>query len=136
MRQPLETGSIVVARANHHVTYSAEFQLVAVMNPCHCGYLGDPARACARPPACGRSYCKRISGPMLDSFDLIIELLEVDSCLLLESAPAETSWDIAARVRDAARFASSLQATLPDPDAHLGRHLAPGRLTDPVRQLL
>ena len=136
LRQPLETGSIVVARANHHVTYPAEFQLVAAMNPCRCGYLGDPARACARAPACGRSYCERISGPMLDRFDLIIELPEVDSRLLLESAPAETSGDIAARVRDAARFASSLQATRPDPDAHLDSHLAPGRLTDPARQLL
>lgn len=136
LRQPLETGSIVVARANHHVTYPAEFQLVAAMNPCRCGYLGDPARACARALACGRSYCERISGPMLDRFDLIIELPEVDSRLLLESAPAETSGDIAARVRDAARFASSLQATRPDPDAHLDSHLAPGRLTDPARQLL
>jgi len=136
LRQPLETGSIVVARANHHVTYPAEFQLVAAMNLCRCGYLGDPARACARAPACGRSYCERISGPMLDRFDLIIELPEVDSRLLLESAPAETSGDIAARVRDAARFASSLQATRPDPDAHLDSHLAPGRLTDPARQLL
>ena len=136
LRQPLETGSIAVARANHHVTLPAEFQLVAAMNPCRCGYLGDPARACARAPACGRSYCERISGPMLDRFDLIIELPEVDSRLLLESAPAETSGDIAARVRDAARFASSLQATRPDPDAHLDSHLAPGRLTDPARQLL
>lgn len=136
LRQPLETGSIVVARANHHVTYPAEFQLVAAMNPCRFGYLGDPARACARAPACGRSYCERISGPMLDRFDLIIELPEVDSSLLLDTAPAETSGDIAARVRDAARFASSLKVNLSDTDAHLDSHLAPGRLTDTARQLL
>ena len=73
---------------------------------------------------------------MLDRFDVIIELREVDSRLLLESAPVETSRDIAARVRDAAHFASSLQAPLPDPDAHLDSHFAPGRLTDPARQLL
>ena len=125
-----------MARANHHVTYAAEFQLVAAMSPCRCGYLADLARAYAWVPARERSYCKRIPGPMLDRFDLIIELPEVDSCLLLESAPAETSGDIAAKVRDAARFASSLQATLPDPDAHPDSHLAPGRLTDPARQLL
>ena len=121
-----------MARANHHVTYAAEFQLGAAMSPCRCGYLADLARAYARK----RSYCERIPGRMLDRFDLIIELPEVDSCLLLESAPAETSGDIAAKVRDAARFASSLQATLPDPDAHPDSHLAPGRLTDPARQLL
>ena len=73
---------------------------------------------------------------MLDRLDLIIELPEVDSRLLLESAPAETSGDIAARVRHAARFASSLQATLPDSEAHLNSHLALGRLPDPARQLL
>ena len=57
LRQPLKIGQIVVARANHHVTYSARFQLVAATNPCRCGYLGDPARACTRTPDCGRNYC-------------------------------------------------------------------------------
>lgn len=55
LRQPLETGQVVVARANHHVTYPARFQLIAAMNPCRCGYLGDPARACSRAPQCGRT---------------------------------------------------------------------------------
>ena len=136
LRQPLETGNIVVARANHHVTYPAEFQLVAAMNPCRCGYLGDPARACARAPACGRSYCERISGPMLDRFDLIVELPEVDSRLLLQSAPAEASAAIAARVRDAASFAASLKPPSVDSKMHLDDQLAPGRLTDAARQLL
>lgn len=136
LRQPLETGNIVVARANHHVTYPAEFQLVAAMNPCRCGYLGDPARACARAPACGRSYCERISGPMLDRFDLIVELPEVDSRLLLQSAPAEASAVIAARVRDAASFAAGLKPPSVDGKMHLDDQLAPGRLTDAARQLL
>ena len=136
LRQPLETGNIVVARANHHVTYPAEFQLVAAMNPCRCGYLGDPARACALAPACGRSYCERISGPMLDRFDLIVELPEVDSRLLLQSAPAEASAVIAARVRDAASFAAGLKPPSVDGKMHLDDQLAPGRLTDAARQLL
>ena len=60
LRQPLETGQVVVARANHHVTYLARFQLIAAMNPCRCGYLGDPARACTRAPDCGRPcLCRR-----------------------------------------------------------------------------
>jgi magnesium chelatase family protein len=73
---------------------------------------------------------------MVDRFDLIIELPEVDSRLLLKCAPAETRGDIAARVRDAARFVSSLQAALPAADAHLDSHRALGRLTDPARQFL
>ena len=74
LRQPLETGKVVVARANHNVTYPARFQLVAAMNPCRCGYLGDPARACGSAPACGRRYAARVSGPMIDRFGLIIEV--------------------------------------------------------------
>jgi magnesium chelatase family protein len=88
LRQPLETGSIVVARANHHVTYPAEFQLIAAMNPCRCGYLGDPERACPWAPAYGRAYCERIPGPMLDRFDLIIEVPEVESRLSPENLSA------------------------------------------------
>ena len=79
LRQPLETGSVVVARANHHVTYSVRFQLVAAMSPCRCGYLGDPARACSRAPACGQNYQAKILGPMMDRFDLIIEVPEISA---------------------------------------------------------
>ena len=105
LRQPLETGHVVIARANHHVTYPARFQLVAAMNPCRCGYLGDPARACSKAPACGRTYSARISGPMLDRFDLIIEVPEVDGKLLLKGTPGETSQQVASRVKLAREFA-------------------------------
>jgi len=105
LRQPLETGQVVVARANHHVTYPARFQLIAAMNPCRCGYLGDPARACTRAPDCGRTYCARVSGPMLDRFDMVIEVPEVSGQLLLDRTPGEASLDVARRVASAQDFA-------------------------------
>jgi magnesium chelatase family protein len=74
LRQPLETGRITVARANHHVTYPARVQLVAAMNPCRCGHLDDPVLACARAPRCARDYQDRISGPLFDRIDLHVEV--------------------------------------------------------------
>ena len=111
LRQPLETGQVVVARANHHVTYPARFQLVAAMNPCRCGYLGDPARACTRAPECGRNYCARISGPMIDRFDMIIEVPEVSGRMLLRDAPGEPTVSVARRIVAAHDFANG---RLPD----------------------
>ena len=114
LRQPLETGQVVIARANHHVTYPARFQLVAAMNPCRCGYLGDPARACSKASACGRTYSARISGPMLDRFDLIVEVPEVDGKLLLTGTPGETSQQVMSRVMRARHFAAQRVTTQPD----------------------
>ena len=74
LRQPIETGDVVVARANAHVKYPCRFMLVAAANPCKCGYLADPARACSRAPVCGEDYMGRISGPMMDRFDLRVEV--------------------------------------------------------------
>ena len=90
LRQPLETGKVVVARANNNYTYPAQFQLVAAMNPCRCGYLGDPARACSRAPECGRQYCAKVSSPVMDRFDLIIEVPEVTPDMLM--ARSMRSW--------------------------------------------
>ena len=120
LRQPLETGQVIVARANHHVTYPARFQLIAAMNPCRCGYLGDPQRACGRAPECGRSYCARISGPMLDRFDMVVEVPEVSGRLLLDRVPGEASAIVADRVAAARRFAAGrLAATEPDTESPL-----------------
>ncbi|MGA1021519.1 MAG: YifB family Mg chelatase-like AAA ATPase [Candidatus Puniceispirillaceae bacterium] len=107
LRQPLETGKVVVARANHNVTYPAQFQLVAAMNPCRCGYLGDPSRACGSAPACGRRYAARVSGPMIDRFDLIIEVPEVTPDMLLTPKISETSHVIANRVAAARAYAAT-----------------------------
>ena len=73
LRQPLETGEIMVARANAHVRYPARFQLVAAMNPCRCGLGGAGRGACGKAPRCQRDYQNRISGPMFDRIDLTVE---------------------------------------------------------------
>jgi magnesium chelatase family protein len=96
-----------VARANHNVTYPARFQLVAATNPCRCGYLGVPSRACGSAPACGRRYAARVSGPMIDRFDLIIEVPEVTSEMLFTSKISETSHVIANRVAAARAYAAT-----------------------------
>ncbi len=98
LRQPLESGRIVVARANAHVTYPSRVQLVAAMNPCRCGYLSDPARACTRVPKCAVEYQSKISGPMFDRIDLHVDVPEVSAADLELPPPAEGSDAIARRV--------------------------------------
>jgi magnesium chelatase family protein len=101
LRQPLETGKIVVARANNHVMYPARIQLVAAMNPCRCGYFGDLDRQCHRAPRCAGDYQSKISGPLMDRFDLVLQVGEVKVNDLLSQSGGETSKDIAARVKKA-----------------------------------
>jgi len=98
LRQPLETGEIVVARANHHVKYPARFQLVAAMNPCRCGVGGFGKGACGKAPRCQRDYQNRISGPMFDRIDLTVETPPVTAADMALPAPAEGTAEAAARV--------------------------------------
>lgn len=98
LRQPLESGRASVARANAHVTYPARVQLVAAMNPCRCGYLGDAALACSKAPKCGADYQSKISGPMFDRIDLHVEVPPVSPGDLSLPPPAEGSAQVAARV--------------------------------------
>ncbi len=98
LRQPIETGEVMVARANAHVKYPCKFMLVAAANPCKCGYLSDPARACARVPACGEDYMGRISGPLMDRFDLRLEVPPVTYTDLGLPADGDSSVEIANRV--------------------------------------
>jgi magnesium chelatase family protein len=109
LRQPMETGRVSVARANAHVTYPARFQLVAAMNPCKCGYLGDPQLGCSRQPRCAEDYQARISGPLFDRIDLHVDVPAVSAADLALPPPAEGSAQVAARVaaaraRQAARY--------------------------------
>ncbi len=98
LRQPLETGECIIARANHRVTYPAEIQLVAAMNPCRCGLAGEPGRGCARQPRCIGDYQARISGPLLDRIDIRIEVPAVPAFDLIQPVAAENSAAVAERV--------------------------------------
>ncbi len=98
LRQPIETGEVMVARANAHVKYPCRFLLMAAANPCKCGYLPDPARACSRAPICGEDYLGRISGPLMDRFDLRIEVPPVAFSDLDLPPSGDTSAVVAARV--------------------------------------
>ena len=101
LRQPIETGEIMVARANAHIRYPCRFLLIAAANPCKCGYLPDPARACAKVPQCGEDYLGRISGPLMDRFDLRVEVPPVAYTDLDLPASGDSSAAIAARVQEA-----------------------------------
>jgi magnesium chelatase family protein len=101
LRQPVESGRAVIARANAHVTWPARFQLIAAMNPCRCGHLGDPAQACSRAPKCATDYQNKISGPLFDRIDLHVDVPAVKAADLSLPPPAESSRDVAARVAKA-----------------------------------
>jgi magnesium chelatase family protein len=113
LRQPLESGEVSIARANHRVTYPARFMLVAAMNPCRCGKANEPGFTCRRGPntRCTADYQARISGPLLDRIDLQIEVPAVTAADLILPPPAEGSREVAERValardRQAARYAA------------------------------
>ncbi|MCA0871050.1 YifB family Mg chelatase-like AAA ATPase [Seohaeicola saemankumensis] len=116
LRQPIETGEVMVARANAHIKYPCRFMLVAAANPCKCGYLSDPARACARVPQCGEDYMGRISGPLLDRFDLRVEVPPVAFSDLDLPASGDSSQQVAGRV--AAARALQEQRFADHPDLH------------------
>lgn len=98
LRQPLESGECIIARANHRVSYPASIQLVAAMNPCRCGMAGEPGHSCARGPRCMSDYQARISGPLMDRIDIRIDVPAVSAVDLLRPMPAEKSADVARRV--------------------------------------
>ncbi|MDR0633174.1 MAG: YifB family Mg chelatase-like AAA ATPase [Holosporales bacterium] len=106
LRQPLETGNITVARVNQHVTYPAKIQLIAAMNPCRCGYFGTTHRECARAPKCAVDYQSKISGPLLDRFDLVVYVpqLPISDLISMKPQQVETSCTIQQRVQAAVNF--------------------------------
>jgi magnesium chelatase family protein len=114
LRQPIETGQVVVARANAHVRYPCRFMLVAAANPCRCGHLFDAARACGRAPNCGDDYMGRISGPLLDRFDLRLEVPAVTLDDLDRAEGGESSARIAERVAAARAVQARRFDAVPD----------------------
>lgn len=113
LRQPTESGKITVARVNAHITYPANFQLIAAMNPCRCGYLGDPERSCSRAPQCGTQYQSKISGPLFDRIDLHVEVQAVTLSDIQNSKQEEKSVVIAERVSKARQIQAERYRSYP-----------------------
>ncbi len=132
LRQPLESGEVVIARANHRVTYPAQFMLVAAMNPCRCGHAFDPGYACKRgaPPRCAADYQGRLSGPLMDRIDLHIEVPAVSASDLILPPPSEGSREVAARVAQARDIQAARYAALGVPARINAR--AQGRVLEEV----
>ncbi len=129
LRQPVESGEVMVARANAHVHYPCRFMLVAAANPCKCGHLVDAARACSRAPTCGEEYLGRISGPLIDRFDLRLDVPPVAFTDLDLPEAGESSAEVATRVaraRDlqAERFAGSVARVNADAEGALLEEIA------------
>ncbi|MDR1561431.1 MAG: YifB family Mg chelatase-like AAA ATPase [Holosporaceae bacterium] len=107
LRQPLEIGNITIARANSHVTYPARIQLVAAMNPCRCGYLGNAEKECNLAPKCGKDYLRKISGPLLDRIDIFVDVPDVKIADFAQNKnDIEQSASIRKRVIDAREIQS------------------------------
>ncbi len=123
LRQPLETGEVVVARANAHVRYPARFQLVAAQNPCKCGMGGAGRGACGRAPRCQTDYQMKVSGPFMDRIDLQIDVPPVSAADLALPAPTEGTNEAAARVAIARQLQADRAAAATDGDgARLNAH--------------
>ena len=136
LRQPIETGEVAISRANHRVVYPARFQIVAAMNPCRCGHATEPGYACKRMPneRCIASSQAKLSGPLLDRFDLSIEVPAVSAADLILPPPAESSAEAAARVSAARAIQHKRYAGLGLPHVTTNS-AAPANVIETVAQL-
>ncbi|MBS0964749.1 MAG: YifB family Mg chelatase-like AAA ATPase [Acetobacter okinawensis] len=119
LRQPLETGQVSIARAAVHVTYPARFQLVAAMNPCRCGYLGDPERECGKAPRCGADYLARLSGPLMDRIDLHVAMQPYEPIGYMAQDGGEDTATVARRVAQARALQAHRQGMRKNAEAPL-----------------
>ncbi|MEK7452497.1 MAG: ATP-binding protein, partial [Patescibacteria group bacterium] len=139
LRQPLEDGTVTIARSHATVKFPAQFILVAAMNPCPCGYASDPKHPCICSHMQIQNYKKRVSGPLLDRFDLRIEVSNLSKDVLLNEARTESSTEIRLRVTDARkkqtmRFTENIHHLNTSIPPHLLDHFCP--ITPEARILL
>ncbi len=129
LRQPLEDGQVTVTRAAAKITYPSRFMLVCAMNPCHCGYFGDPNKQCTCSPSSVRKYLDRISGPLLDRIDIVIELPSVSYDEISGGTPkGESSAEIRKRVNAARAFAADRLSKAGDKADTLNGAMTPKQL--------
>ncbi len=129
LRQPLEDGSVTVARANSTITFPAKFLLVATQNPCPCGYAGDALQHCNCNPATIIRYHQKVSGPLLDRIDLVADVGRVDQTKLLERYAPESTEQVACQVQAARqlqhqRFGDSLSTNAAMTNSDIQKHCA------------
>ena len=136
LRQPLEEGVVTIARVHGRIRYPARFQLVAAMNPCRCGHYGSADRECRCSPADAQRYVQRISGPLLDRFDMRIEMSRVPPEQLLSRRPGEPSAIVAVRIAAARGVALARNLGLPNSQLSGIAAQRACMLSTPARQLL
>ena len=130
LRQPLEDGQITLSRANQHTTYPANFMLIATMNPCPCGYYGDPDHACTCTPAQISAYHKRLSGPILDRIDLVVNVDRIASRnFLLTPSSSSASPTVHSEAQAAIRHAAERQLRRYRADGLFNAHLTSPEIT-------
>lgn len=133
LRQPLESGETVIARANNKVSYPARFQLVAAMNPCRCGMAGEPGHTCRRGPRCAADYQARVSGPFLDRIDLRVEVPAVKAADLIRPGAGEASVRVAQRVAQARAIQNERFVALGRPDIRSNAACPPNLIEEIAR---
>ena len=124
MRQPMEDKAVTISRAQGSLTFPASFQLIAAMNPCPCGYYGDPVKACSCSSSMISKYQKRISGPLLDRMDICVQVPRVEYEKLSDARLGEDSVDIQRRVQQARDVQRQRFETLDDPSRPALHHNA------------
>lgn len=133
LRQPIETGYVTISRVNCHTQYPADFQLIAAMNPCRCGYLGCSGQECTRAPKCAEEYQSRISGPLMDRFDVHIQVPPVSPWDISEVKKGETSAEIRKRVTAAREIQKKRFAEMGYPSLRTNSQLRGDILEDVTR---